>query len=34
MINLEIIKKTVVVLWFKVPALEGVRETMNSLSTG
>jgi len=32
--NLEIMMKTVVVLWFKVPALEGVRETMNGLSTG
>jgi hypothetical protein len=27
-------KKTIVVLWFKVPVLEGVGETMNSLSTG
>jgi len=27
-------KKTIVVLWFKVPAVEGVRATMNGLSTG
>jgi hypothetical protein len=34
MVNLEIMKKKIVVFWFKVPALEGVRETMNGLSTG